>query len=129
MTYSIFIPGRPVPKGRPRFGNGRTYTPVKTQKEEQRIALAYKGPCYTGAVSITLNFWFSRPKTNRKEFMTQRPDCDNLAKLVTDALNGKAYVDDQQIVELKVSKNWAVAQIHSDIKLREGVHLTIEEIV
>lgn len=123
MTYSIFIPGRPVPKGRPRFGNGRTYTPVKTQKEEQRIALAYKGPCYTGAVSITLNFWFSRPKTNRKEFMTQRPDLDNTVKIVTDALNGKAYVDDQQVVEIKASKNWCVDGT------REGVHLTIEEIV
>ena len=32
------------------------------------------------------------------------PDTDNLAKSILDALNGLAYDDDKQIVELEVKK-------------------------
>lgn len=35
---------------------------------------------------------------------TTKPDIDNLAKCVLDALNGIAYRDDNQVVRLEVSK-------------------------
>lgn len=35
---------------------------------------------------------------------TKKPDCDNIAKIICDALNGVAYDDDKQIVALKVTK-------------------------
>ncbi|MDE5977460.1 MAG: RusA family crossover junction endodeoxyribonuclease, partial [Turicibacter sp.] len=35
---------------------------------------------------------------------TMKPDADNIAKSVLDALNGIAYVDDKQIVKLMVDK-------------------------
>lgn len=35
---------------------------------------------------------------------TKKPDLDNVAKIVCDALNGVAYKDDAQIVDLKVHK-------------------------
>lgn len=35
---------------------------------------------------------------------TTKPDCDNLAKNINDALNGIAYPDDSQIVSLTVNK-------------------------
>jgi Holliday junction resolvase RusA-like endonuclease len=35
---------------------------------------------------------------------TTKPDTDNIAKICLDALNGIAYHDDAQIVELQVSK-------------------------
>ena len=35
---------------------------------------------------------------------TKRPDCDNLAKSILDALNGIAYDDDSQICSLSVFK-------------------------
>ena len=35
---------------------------------------------------------------------TQKPDADNIAKSVLDALNGLAYADDKQIVTLVVDK-------------------------
>jgi Holliday junction resolvase RusA-like endonuclease len=35
---------------------------------------------------------------------TKKPDCDNLAKSILDALNGIAYDDDSQICSLTVHK-------------------------
>lgn len=35
---------------------------------------------------------------------TKKPDCDNVAKMICDALNGLAYKDDAQIVNLNVLK-------------------------
>lgn len=36
---------------------------------------------------------------------TQKPDADNIAKLVLDALNGHAYADDSQVAALYVVKS------------------------
>ena len=38
---------------------------------------------------------------------TKKPDCDNIAKVILDALNGIAYHDDSQVVELVVHKHYA----------------------
>ncbi|MTP71304.1 RusA family crossover junction endodeoxyribonuclease, partial [Turicibacter sanguinis] len=45
-------------------------------------------------------------------------DNDNIAKSVLDALNGLAYVDDKQIVELKVRKYYG-AEPYVHVKLTE----------
>lgn len=50
---------------------------------------------------------------------TVKPDCDNIAKNINDALNGIVYPDDKQIVSLTVNK------IYSD---SEFVKVTIEEV-
>ena len=38
---------------------------------------------------------------------TVKPDCDNIAKNINDALNGIAFPDDKQIVSLTVNKFYA----------------------
>ena len=40
---------------------------------------------------------------------TKKPDCDNIAKIVLDALNGIAYHDDAQVAELTVIKTYSRA--------------------
>ena len=35
---------------------------------------------------------------------TKKPDCDNVLKIICDALNTIAYDDDKQIVEMEISK-------------------------
>ncbi len=50
---------------------------------------------------------------------TMKPDNDNIAKSVLDALNGLAYVDDKQIVELKVNKYYG-AEAYVYVKLTES---------
>ena len=37
---------------------------------------------------------------------TKKPDADNIAKVVCDALNGVAYVDDTQVIDLRVFKRF-----------------------
>ena len=49
---------------------------------------------------------------------TKKPDADNLAKAILDALNGVAYPDDAQIVTLTVRKRYGEADM---------VHVLIEE--
>ncbi len=44
---------------------------------------------------------------NNEIFPTVKPDCDNIAKNINDALNGIAYPDDKQIVSLVVTKGYA----------------------
>ncbi|MEW8997914.1 MAG: RusA family crossover junction endodeoxyribonuclease [Thermoanaerobacter sp.] len=41
MRYKIVVPGRPVPKGRPRFAKGHAYTPEKTRMYEELDGVVY----------------------------------------------------------------------------------------
>ena len=48
----------------------------------------------------------------------KKPDIDNIAKAVLDALNGVAYGDDNQVTALEVSKHYA-AEAHVDVIIFE----------
>ena len=41
---------------------------------------------------------------NKELFPIKKPDSDNIAKVICDALNGVAYHDDTQVVKLEVRK-------------------------
>lgn len=58
------------------------------------------------ALYLYMNFYFKKPKTNKKKYHTQRPDLTNLAKNVEDAYNGLIFKDDCQITELTISKQF-----------------------
>lgn len=120
---SFFVPGKPQGKGRPRFTReGHTYTPDATKDYETRVKLAYKqagGKKIDGAVSAFIHAYFAVPKSDPKKkreeklsdvfTCTLKPDCDNIAKIILDALNGLAYDDDKQIAELVVCKSYCVS--------------------
>ena len=61
-------------------------------------------------VGLKIDFLFEIPKSwskSKKEsakWHTSRPDSDNLAKTVKDALNGVLYDDDSQVAWMQVSK-------------------------
>ena len=40
---------------------------------------------------------------------TTKPDCDNIIKVVLDALNGVAYYDDKQVVSVSCEKYYALS--------------------
>ena len=119
--FTVF--GEPVPKARPRVVNGHAYTPEKTKNHEMAIALVYKSIYHgdkfdTGKpLKVKTDFFRSIPKSARKkdrEAMINgeirpnvKPDIDNLAKTVLDALLGVAYVDDNQVAELECRKFYA----------------------
>ena len=122
MRYTCIIPGDPVSKARPRFSGGHAYTPVKTRRQEQLIAMRYRqahGKLVTGAVLVEMTFYKPVPKSwsnarrmdalAGKERPTVKPDVDNLAKCVMDALNGVAWLDDKQVVGLVCYKAYSRA--------------------
>ena len=65
-------------------------------------------------VSLTIHAVFKLPQRLPKgdtrrlgSRHTFKPDADNIAKLVKDALNGVAYADDAQVCEIVVRKQWS----------------------
>ena len=126
MMCDFEIEGKPVGKGRPRFkrmGNFvQTYTPEKTADYEKLVRLRFQnagGVITEKPVRIKIVAFFAPPKSTKRrdriEMLANRilpekkPDCDNIAKIVLDALNKIAYKDDAQVAELSVKKRYAAA--------------------
>lgn len=115
----ITIPGQPVAKGRPRVTKWGTYTPEKTVSYENLVQFSFlekyrKSKPLEGPLIANISLYFSIPvrtsKKNRELMLlgqirpTKKPDIDNCMKAITDALNGFAYKDDSQIIEVSVGK-------------------------
>lgn len=95
--YKIEIQARPVPKARPRLGvNGRLYTPRETKEFEELVGW------YTR--SVVRNPTEKPVRVHIDIFSKTRADIDNIAKAILDGLNGVAFLDDRQVVELKIRK-------------------------
>lgn len=104
-----------IGKGRARSTkSGHHYTPEKTRKAEAEIAWLYKAQrkrdmsatvCGVGiSIEVTRELARSNPKSRIGELDTSKPDVDNVCKLVCDALNGIAYADDSQVIEICARK-------------------------
>ena len=136
MMCDFEIEGKPVGKGRPRFrriGNFvQTYTPTATADYEKLVRLRFQnagGVITEKPVRVEITAFFAPPKSARKKQKAEmlanlilpmkKPDADNIAKIILDALNKIAYKDDSQVIELSVKK------LYSEVA-RVSVH--IEEI-
>lgn len=100
---------------------------------------AIGGTPLDGAVTVQLTFVFGRPKahygTGRNSdklkswapsLHVQKPDVDNLAKAVLDALvDCKAMGDDARVISLNISKFWA----NDTGVARPGVLVQVTEII
>ena len=101
QAIRIVVPGRPVPKQRPRLGvrmRGRrmveahVYTPRETRQYEEHVrecAWAAGAKPLEGDVVLEIDAWFRG----------RHPDGDNILKSVADALKEVAYRDDRQVVK------------------------------
>ena len=115
------VEGEPTGKARPRVTRNGTYTPQKT-KDYQKLVLW----CYnlgntikyeTEPIKCEIKAYYKIPKSDSKKKRqqklngeirpTKKPDCDNVAKAILDALNGHAYHDDSQVVDLRVIKYYS----------------------
>lgn len=127
----ISVPGKIQGKARPKFNRatGHAYTADTTVIYEAKIAEAYKAGMikkdrdealevyHEGPVRVSIIAAFKIPegysKAKKRSCIvgetrpTKKPDADNIAKAVLDGLNGVAYKDDTQVVELAVSKVWS----------------------
>ena len=113
VSFDVF--GKVRGKGRPRFTRGgRPYTPKATRDYERAIREAFENANgrppepFSGPIAVCIMTYRqlpnSAPKSVISEQDTHKPDIDNVAKIVLDALNGVAWKDDAQVVSLTVSK-------------------------
>ncbi|MDD6796479.1 MAG: RusA family crossover junction endodeoxyribonuclease, partial [Clostridiaceae bacterium] len=83
-----------------------------------------------GNIRATITAYYKIPKSYTKkrvqaikeglEYPQKKPDIDNCIKVILDALNGIAYEDDKQVVQVIAVKKWT-----EDI---ERVEFSLEEI-
>jgi crossover junction endodeoxyribonuclease RusA len=57
-------------------------------------------------VEVTLNFYFTKPKSSKRIAMTTRPDGDKLLRSFCDSITGILVHDDAQIIEFHVRKHY-----------------------
>ena len=121
--------GEAVGKGRPRVsrrgGYVHTYTPEKTRVFEEAIRFEFMAgnsetmPVYPKEKSlkadVTIGVSIPKSYTKKKYALcrdrvmmpAKKPDIDNILKAVFDALNGYAFEDDSQIVEIHAEKYYS----------------------
>ena len=131
-VLEVIIPGKPVPKGRPRVvqGGRRTYTPKRTAQweaqarnvigeamDEQGWAKAPKGQPLHAEITVVFPRKKALRKTGGRVIHAVRPDLDNIVKAVKDALD-VAMHDDGQIVRLTAEKFYAAAGEDAHIAVR-----------
>jgi len=109
---TFVIPGRPVPKQRPRLGKqGQIYTPRETKAYEQTVSRVgrqvFKNP-YDGPVILQVKVYLT----------AARGDLDNYIKSIQDGLNHVAWRDDRQVTRLQAS-----------LFVRRGVQERVEVLV
>lgn len=125
QRIQFVVPGPPQGKARPRVvraknGMSMTYTPDKTVAYEELVRLRYKAAAQefrfadNAQLAMQITAFYPVPKSKSKRAQadmiagvirpTKKPDCDNVIKIICDALNELAYKDDAQIVVTQMSK-------------------------
>lgn len=123
MEYEFEVIGDIKGKERPRVNTntGIVYTPVRTKDYETLIKQYFllKYPRYVTAeerIGIDIVAYMKIPKNTSKIkeskmldgaiSPTKKPDIDNIAKVVLDALNKMVFKDDNQICKISVEKKY-----------------------
>jgi Holliday junction resolvase RusA-like endonuclease len=117
LQFRIF--GKPIPQKQTCISKGRFYDPSSLNKKDLQKqfveAMEREGkPPLKGPVKVTMIFTFapadyiSQKKKDKmcagKIHHIKKPDIDNLAYLVTNAMKKIVYEDDSQIVNLTLTK-------------------------
>ena len=127
MIYEFEIPGKITGKGRPRVNTTTAiaYTPAKTKEYEELVKQYFiikyrKINPLEGRIKINITAYFLVPKNTSKKqeenmlnnaiSPTKKPDIDNIAKIILDALNKLAFKDDNQITKLEIEKKYGTEE-------------------
>lgn len=119
-SFTMRMPVRPRGQERARVVRSasgvRAYTPnasANAQREIRELWLLAGRPCVPEGAAFRAEICatFKRPKAHagRRDVRGPRPDVDNIAKLVLDALQGHAFADDTDCHALTVEKRWGEA--------------------
>ncbi len=105
----------PVSASRPRVTRrGVFYGKNYTNFRQKFPTLLGHPKQLTGAISASIFLTIPMAKSWSKkkkeamlhEFHTQKPDSDNFAKSILDAMSGRYFKDDSQVARLMVVKRW-----------------------
>ena len=116
--FELFVPGEPRPQGSKKaFSRGSHIVLVEANKqlpawrEQMRKAFEMKmlerDTPFITAVSVSLTFWLTRPKSVKREYATGTYDLDKLTRAVLDSLQDKVLTNDNLVVDLTARKNYA----------------------
>lgn len=124
------VPGKGIGKGRARStASGHHYTPKKTENAEAVVKLYCDQAMKRSkvetipamqAVGIIIHIWMHVPQTIKGyklkkaertdllqySYPVGKPDSDNVQKLVMDAMNGVAWMDDSQVSQVHVHRHY-----------------------
>ncbi len=126
----ITIPLNPVPASRPRVTRWGVYYGKKHTQYNKDCKMLLK-QCQkpkTTAQTVLLKFYIEIPKSKSKAFKNennnephlQKPDIDNLAKLIIDILVDKNYFsDDNIIVKLVLEKFWTLENPRTEVIIKD----------
>ena len=135
-NLKITVPIEPVAQGRPRAstrgGFVKMYDPPKSReyKKQVKLILEQHKPSKPLETPLRVKMTFNRQylKSFTKKQLKQaedgflmpvsRPDLDNYAKAMLDAMNGIIYKDDSQIVSLTLEKKYA-SESFTEIEINE----------
>lgn len=127
MILEFSVPGEACAQGRPRFtvfkNRAFAYDPEKSKNYKSFVkllamqAMEEQGWKYNElplAIEIMVYKAIPKRKTKKireaimagKEYPTVKPDVDNVAKTIMDALSGVVYKDDKQVVDLSIKKRY-----------------------
>ena len=122
ITFTVY--GEPKGKGRPQFTRtGHAYTPERTKSYEAEIVASFrrehpgfvrweKGVPLKVRIKAIYGIPVNDSKATRNAKLlgqkrpTKKPDADNVEKVILDALNGIAWRDDAQIVDIRTVKEY-----------------------
>lgn len=122
MPVIIEIPGKCIPKQRPRCGKGyRFYTPKETRNYELEVAwagkIAMKGKKpFTGYLKATIEVYCQMPRSWPPAYQAEAlagkryptsGDLDNCCKSIFDGLNGIVYLDDNKVTRIEATKKYS----------------------
>ena len=137
MSITFTIPGPPVGKARPRVANGHAYTPASTRTYEEAVRARWRAarhapfgpdvPLYAliaayHAIPASASRRARETMARNAVLPMKKPDADNIAKIILDALNGMAYADDKQVVRLEVIKRYTPGEPYVQVTLSEEAH-------
>lgn len=129
---------QPRPRAFVRNGRAAVYDAGTAEAWKGDVARACReleGRGMIHPLAVTLTFYMPRPKSHYRANGTlkdsspmflhdRKPDADNLAKAVLDALTGiKAWQDDDQVCELLILKRWEIPHAEAP-----GCTITISEL-
>ena len=127
------ITGKIRGKQRPRVTRSHTYTPKQTIEYEKLVR--YSLACTDDVVKFdddavlqaNIKAYFEVPKSYTKKkiakiearswYQTNKPDSDNIIKIILDALNGVAYKDDTQVAIIQIEKVYTFEEEHIDVEI------------